>query len=204
MHTRTYISSTATVATTERRTRISITTSTTWSCTTRTESSPAPVTATQRLKTATDLGALAQAAGAVTPTALVGKRRSSTQNPYVKRSNSHPTPRPTATSTISHPILVEQRNPRALQELQEHQSWDQVVPIAQVLREELRQDLRLSRREESPLYPKARIHVEANDATAQVLTQGRQGEQGRIRQVTAVSGKSSPRADQDTQAPTCR
>ena len=83
--------------------------STTWSCTTRTVSSPAPVTAMQRSKTATDLGAPAQAAEAATPTAPVGKRRSSTQHLYAKLSNSHPTPRPTATSTTSHPILVVDR-----------------------------------------------------------------------------------------------
>ena len=77
-----------------------------------------------------------------------------------------------------------------------------MVPITQVLREELRQDLRIRRREESPLYPRARIHVEASDAAAQVLTQGRQREQGQVCEVTAVSGKSTPRADQDTQAPT--
>ena len=31
------------------------------------------------------------------------------QHPYAKHSNSHPTPRPTATSTTSHPILVGDR-----------------------------------------------------------------------------------------------
>jgi hypothetical protein len=59
-----------------------------------------------RSKTATDLGVLAQAAGAVTFTALADKRRSSMQYPYTKRSKSHPIPRPTATSTTSHSILV--------------------------------------------------------------------------------------------------
>ena len=109
MHKRTCINSTATGATTGRLTRISTTTSTTWSCTTQTVSSLAPVTATQRLKTATDLGAPAQAAEAVTPTAPVGKRRFSTQHPYAKHSNSHPTPRPIAISTTSHPTPVVDR-----------------------------------------------------------------------------------------------
>ena len=64
-----------------------------------------------------------------------------------------------------------------------------MVPIAQVLREELRQDLRLSRREESPLYPRARIHVEASDAAAQVLTQGRQGQQVKFVKSQRLVGK---------------
>jgi hypothetical protein len=50
--------------------------STTWSCTTRTTLSLAPVTAMQRLKTATDLGALKQAAGAAILTASEDNRRS--------------------------------------------------------------------------------------------------------------------------------
>jgi hypothetical protein len=75
VHTRTCTSSTATVATTGRLARISTTISTTWSCTTRTVSSPAHVTATQRSKTAMDLGVLARAAGAATLTALADKRR---------------------------------------------------------------------------------------------------------------------------------
>ena len=86
--------------------------------------------------------------------------------------------------------IAEQRNPRAFQELQEHQSW---VPFAQVLREELRQDLRTRRREKSPFHTtRAWIHVEASDAIAQVLTQGRQGEQSQVCQITAVSGKGTP------------
>ncbi len=90
-----------------------------------------------------------------------------------------------------------------MQELQEQQPWDQVVPITQVLREELWQDLRLSRRKENTLHTRAWIYVKANDTTAQVLTQGRKGQQGQIRQVTAVSGKGTPRASQDdNQAPT--
>jgi hypothetical protein len=64
------------------------------------------------------------------------------------------------------------------------------------------QDLHLSRREKNPLHPRSWIHVEANDATNQFLTQGREREQGQVCEVTAVSGKSTPRADQDTQAPT--
>ncbi len=67
------------------------------------------MTATQRSKTAMDLEVLARAAGAVTLTTLADKRRSSMQHPYAKRSNSHPTPQPTATSTTSHPILVVDR-----------------------------------------------------------------------------------------------
>ncbi len=45
------------------------------------------MTVTKRLKTATDLGALAQAAGAATLTAPVGKRRSSMQHPYAELGN---------------------------------------------------------------------------------------------------------------------
>ena len=63
----------------------------------------------QRSKTATDPGALEQVAGAVTPTAPTGKHRSNMQHLYAKRSNSHPSPRPTATSTTNHPILVVDR-----------------------------------------------------------------------------------------------
>jgi hypothetical protein len=40
-----------------------------------------------------------------TLTAPAGKRRSNKQHPYAKRRNSHPTPRLTATSTTSRPIL---------------------------------------------------------------------------------------------------
>jgi hypothetical protein len=63
----------------------------------------------QRSKTATDPGVPEQAAGAVTLTAPTGKHRSNTQHLYVKRNNSHPTPRPIAASTTSHPILVVHR-----------------------------------------------------------------------------------------------
>ena len=64
-----------------------------------------------RLKTATDLGALAQAAGAATLTAPAGKRRSRSnkQHPYAKRNSSHSTPRPIPISTTCHQILVVDR-----------------------------------------------------------------------------------------------
>jgi hypothetical protein len=92
------------------------------------------MTAMQRSKTATDLGALAQAAGAEILTAPVGKRRSNMQHPYAKHNNLHPTPRPIVTSI---PVIqywwwiAEQRDSRVWQELQDHKSWDQVVPITE-------------------------------------------------------------------------
>ena len=63
----------------------------------------------QRSKTATDPGALEQVAGAVTLTAPTGKHRSNMQRLYDKHNNSHPTPRPIAISTTSHPTLVVDR-----------------------------------------------------------------------------------------------
>ena len=63
----------------------------------------------QRSKTATDPGALEQAAAAVISTAPTGKHRSKTQHLYAKHSNSHRTPWQTVTSTISHPTLVVDR-----------------------------------------------------------------------------------------------
>jgi len=39
--------------------------------------------------------------------------------------------------------------------------------------------------------------VEASDTIAQVLTKGQQGRKSQVCQVTAASGKSTPRADQD-------
>ena len=109
VHTGACTNSIATGVTTGRLTRISTTISTTLSSTTRTVSSPAPATAMQRSKTATDLGALAQAAGAAIRTAPVGKRRFSKQHPSAKHNNSQPTHRPIAISTTSHPTLVDRR-----------------------------------------------------------------------------------------------
>jgi hypothetical protein len=100
-----YQNSTATGVTTGGPTRIY----TMISSTTRSVLSLAPVTAMQRSKTTTDLGAHAQAAGAAILTAPVGKHRSNKQHPYVKHNNSQPTHRPTAISTTSHPILVVDR-----------------------------------------------------------------------------------------------
>jgi hypothetical protein len=79
--------------------------------TTRTVCSLVPATVTQRSKTATDLGILAQAAGAAVCTAPVDRRRSNTTQQHLsaKHSNSQPIPRPTATSTTSHPTLVVDR-----------------------------------------------------------------------------------------------
>ena len=74
------------------------------------------------------------------------------------------------------------------------------MPIDQVLREELRQDLRIRRREKDPLHPRAWIYFKASDTTAQVLTQGQQGRRSQVCQVRAVSGKSTPCADQNAQA----
>ncbi len=56
-------------------------------------------------------------------------------------------------------------------------------------------DLRIRRREESPFHTRTWIRVEASDTTAQVLAQGQQGRQGQVCQITAISGKGTPRAD---------
>ena len=90
---------------------------TTLSSTTRTVSSLAPAKAMQRSKTATDLGALAQAAGAAILTAPVGKRRFNMQHPYAKRNNSHPKSRSIVTSTTSQSILVMDRRATRLASL---------------------------------------------------------------------------------------
>ena len=98
-------------------TRICTNSTATLSSTTRTVSSLAPLTAMQRSRTATDLGALAQAAGAAILTAPADKRRSSMQHPCAKRNNSRSIPRPTVISTTSHPILVVDRRATGLASL---------------------------------------------------------------------------------------
>ena len=98
-------------------TRICTNSTATLSSTTRTVSSLAPLTAMQRSRTATDLGALAQAAGAAILTAPADKRRSSMQHPCAKRNNSRSIPLPTVISTTSHPILVVDRRATGLASL---------------------------------------------------------------------------------------